>query len=59
MPPQQSDRLLDLFNELMDFRAHFEKFLGRGCSGSRRRSQEKQTGRSNRHNFATRRGNRL
>jgi hypothetical protein len=37
MPPQQSDRLLDLFDQSFDFRAHdsganFDGF-GAGCSG--------------------------
>jgi hypothetical protein len=34
MPPQQPDRLLDLFDELLDFRAHgFSRSISSGCSG--------------------------
>jgi hypothetical protein len=47
MPPQQPDRLLDLFNEAFDFSAHgFLRSAAhaaiemcRGCSGGRRKAQ--------------------
>jgi phage replication-related protein YjqB (UPF0714/DUF867 family) len=49
MPPQQPDRLLDLFNEAFDFSAHgfsdlrrnaaIWKMLAGGCSRARRKAQ--------------------
>jgi hypothetical protein len=47
MPPQQPDRLLDLFDESFDFSAHGFSDLRRkprlkrceGCSGGRRKAQ--------------------
>ena len=54
MPPQQPDRLLDLFNEAFDFSAHGFSDLRReaaiarcceGCSGGRRKAQSASTAR--------------
>jgi hypothetical protein len=47
MPPQQPDRLLDLFNKAFDFGAHGFSIRGvrppmncyEGCSGGRRKAQ--------------------
>jgi hypothetical protein len=49
MPPQQPDRLLDLFYDFLDFGAHVALFgqrsnrrsirSGWGCSGARRKAQ--------------------
>jgi hypothetical protein len=43
MPPQQPDRLLDLFNKAFDFRAHGLSGVGekarRGCSDRRGKAQ--------------------
>ncbi|MFN5682751.1 hypothetical protein, partial [Bradyrhizobium sp.] len=49
MPPQQPDRLLDLFYDFFDFGAHIALFRPRprgpqhdvrqGCSGARRKAQ--------------------
>ncbi|MFC5324740.1 hypothetical protein [Bradyrhizobium oligotrophicum] len=49
MPPQQPDRLLDLFYDFLDFGAHVALFrlrlktpqrqVWQGCSGARRKAQ--------------------
>jgi len=55
MPPQQPDRLLDLFNHPLDFDVHGVLYLagagaaglvvmaGWGCSGGRRKAQSART----------------